>query len=96
MGDTEPTLFDDIITAIVSAFVTALLAISEGAEFAFGAMGDTNSTLVDSEIITAFVSAFASDAFGFLVDSHVNIISVLVDSRSRVVPVVGVWCAVVE
>jgi hypothetical protein len=45
----------------VSRELDSLVAIGEGTEFAFCTVGDADPTL-DNAIITAFVSAFATDA----------------------------------
>ncbi len=52
------------VRGAVARELDGLVAIGEGAEFAFGAVGDANSTL-DDAIIAALVSTFATDAFGF-------------------------------
>ena len=52
------------VRGAVSRELDCLIAIGEGTELAFGAMGNADPTL-DNAIITAFVSAFATDAFRF-------------------------------
>ena len=52
------------VSRAVSRELDGLVAIGEGTELAFSAMSDTDPAL-DDAIVTAFVSTFATEMFGF-------------------------------